>query len=106
MPYLLLAIAIAAEIAATSLMKETDGFTRPLPTVACLLGYGIAFALLAQAIKSMPVGVAYAMWAGIGTAAIAAVGAMFLGEPLTAAKVGGIVLVIAGVVMLNLGGAH
>jgi small multidrug resistance pump len=106
MAYALLGFAIVAEILATSLMKETDGFTRPLPTLACLAGYAIAFALLAQAVKSIQVGVAYAMWAGIGTVAIAVIGALFLSEPLTAAKAAGIALVVAGVTVLNLGGAH
>jgi len=106
MPYLLLAFAIVAEIVATSLMKETDGFTRPLPTLVCLAGYAIAFGLLAQAVKSIQVGVAYAMWAGIGTVVIAVIGALFLNEPMTAAKAAGIALVVAGVTVLNLGGAH
>lgn len=106
MPYVLLGFAIVAEILATSLMKETDGFTRPLPTLACIAGYIVAFALLAQAVKSVQVGVAYAMWAGIGTVAIAIIGALFLSEPLTAAKAAGIALVVAGVTVLNLGGAH
>jgi len=106
MAYLLLAGAIAVEIAATSLLKTTDGFTRPLPTAACLLGYALAFVLLAQAVKTVQVGVAYALWSGLGTVAIVAIGALFLDEPLTALKVGGIVLVVSGVVILNLGGAR
>lgn len=69
-------------------------------------GYLIAFALLAQTLKSMSVGTAYAIWAGVGTAAIAAIGMVFLGEAATAAKLTGILLVIAGVVVLNLGGSH
>lgn len=69
-------------------------------------GYLIAFALLAQTLKTMSVGTAYAIWAGVGTAAIAAIGMVFLGEAATAAKLTGILLVIAGVVVLNLGGSH
>lgn len=108
MHYLFLTVAIAAELVATSLMKATDGFTRLWPTLAVLAGYAVSFVLLAQAVKSIQVGVAYAIWSGVGTAAIVAVGAVFLGEPLTTAKVAGIALIIAGVVMLNLssGGAH
>jgi small multidrug resistance pump len=105
-PYLLLSLAIGFELGATSLLKSTHGFTKPLPTAACVLGYVLSFALLALTVKSLPVGLVYALWAGIGTAAIAAIGALFLGEPLTALKIGGIALVIGGVVMLNLGGAH
>lgn len=106
MPYLLLAAAIAAEVLATSFLKHTDGFSRLWPTLGVLALYGVAFALLAQAIRDVPVGVAYAMWAGLGTAAIVVIGAAFLGEPLTAVKLLGVLLVIGGVVILNLGGAH
>jgi small multidrug resistance pump len=105
MAYVLLFLAIVAEVVGTSLIKFTDGFTRLWPTVATLGCYGVAFLFLAQTVKSVPVSVAYAMWSGLGTAAIAAVGAAFLGEPLTVAKVAGIGLIVAGVVILNLGGA-
>lgn len=106
MAYVFLALAITAEVVGTSLLKYTDGFTRLWPTVGSLGMYGVAFALLAQSLKAIPVGVAYAMWSGLGTAAIVAIGAAFLGEPLTVSKVAGVSLVIAGVVILNLGGAH
>jgi small multidrug resistance pump len=106
--YLFLFIAIAAELVATALMKSTHGFTRLWPTLAVLAGYAASFVLLAQAVKTIEVGVAYAIWSGVGTAAIVAIGAVFLGEPLTTVKVAGIALIIGGVVMLNLntGGAH
>ncbi|GIE34600.1 multidrug resistance protein Mmr [Actinoplanes italicus] len=108
MHYLFLFGAIAAELLATSLMKSTHGFTRLWPTLSVLAAYGVSFVLLAHAVKSIQVGVAYAIWSGVGTAAIVAIGAVFLGEPLTTIKVSGIALIIAGVVMLNLNtsGAH
>jgi small multidrug resistance pump len=106
MAYVLLLVAIAAEVVGTSLIKFTDGFTRLWPTAATLGSYALAFLFLAQAVRTVPVSVAYAMWSGLGTAAIAAIGAAFLGEPLTVAKVIGIGLIVAGVVVLNLGGAH
>jgi small multidrug resistance pump len=89
-------------------MKSTHGFTRLWPTLAVLVGYVASFVLLAHAVKTIEVGVAYAIWSGVGTAAIVAIGAVFLGEPLTTVKVAGIALIIGGVVMLNLntGGAH
>ncbi len=105
MAYVLLLIAIGAEVFATSLLKSTDGFTRLWPTVACLTGYAVSFAALSQAVKVVPVGVAYAMWSGLGTAAIVAIGAAFLGEPITWVKLVGIGLIVAGVVILNMGGA-
>ncbi|MFC5748398.1 DMT family transporter [Actinomadura rugatobispora] len=107
MAYLLLAGAIIAEVAATSLIKNTEGFTKLWPTLACLAGYGTAFVLLAQAIeRGMQVGVGYAVWAGLGTTLIAVIGTLFLDEPVTVAKVAGIALVVAGVVTLNLTSAH
>ncbi|MFD4528984.1 DMT family transporter [Streptomyces sp. NPDC058470] len=106
MGYVMLAGAIAAEVAATTAMKYSDGFSRLWPSLVTLLGYVIAFALLAQTLKTVSVGTAYAIWAGVGTAAIAAIGMVFLGEGLNAAKLTGIALIIGGVVLLNLGGAH
>lgn len=106
MAYVFLIGAIAAEVLATSLMKATEGFTRLWPTVACLVGYTVSLVLLSQAVKGVSVGVAYALWSALGTAAIVAIGAAFLGEPITVVKVAGISLIIAGVVTLNLGGAH
>lgn len=106
MGYGLLAAAIVAEVAGTTAMKYSDGFTKLWPSVLTLLGYVIAFSLLAQTLKTMSVGTAYAIWAGIGTAAVAAIGMIFLGESTSLVKIGGILLVIAGVVVLNLGGAH
>ena len=105
MPYLFLLLAIGAELLATSLLKTTEGFTRLVPTLSCLALYGVSFFGLAQAVKVIPVGVAYAMWSGLGTAAIVAIGTVFLGEPLSLIKVVGVGLIIAGVVLLNLGGA-
>ncbi|MFG1952798.1 DMT family transporter [Micromonospora sp. NPDC048830] len=106
MAYLFLLAAIASEVVGTSLLKATHGFTRPWPTLGLAVAYLTAFGLLALAVRDIPVGVAYAMWSGLGTAAIVAIGAAFLGEPLSVAKVVGVGLVIAGVVVLNLGGAH
>jgi len=106
MGYLTLSGAILAEVLATTSMKYSEGFSKLWPSVATALGYGIAFVLLAQTLKTISVGTAYAVWAGAGTAVIAAIGMVFLGEAVTAARVIGVLLVIAGVVVLNLGGAH
>ncbi|MFJ2057342.1 DMT family transporter [Streptomyces sp. NPDC087908] len=106
MGYGLLAGAIAAEVLATTSMKYSDGFSKLWPSLVTGIGYVVAFALLAQALKTLQVGTAYAVWAGAGTAAVAAIGILFLGETLSLAKVAGIALIIAGVVVLNLGGAH
>ncbi|MBT2504423.1 multidrug efflux SMR transporter [Streptomyces sp. ISL-98] len=106
MPYVLLAAAIAAEVAGTTAMKYSYGFSKLWPSIGTVVGYLLAFSLLAQTLKSMSVGTAYAIWAGVGTAAVAAIGMFFLGESTNAVKLTGIALVIVGVVLLNLGGAH
>jgi small multidrug resistance pump len=104
--YIFLTLAIASEVVATSLLKSTEGFSRLWPSIGCLGAYGVAFALLAQVVKSVPVGVAYALWSGFGTIAIVAIGALFLGEAVSAAKIIGVGLVVSGVVVLNLAGTH
>ncbi|MGF1238352.1 DMT family transporter [Streptomyces sp. 2-6] len=105
MGYLMLAGAIAAEVVATTALKYSEGFSRLWPSLLTALGYVISFMLLAQALKSVQIGTAYAIWSGVGTAAIAVLGLLLFGEELTAAKVGGILLIVGGVVVLNLGGA-
>ncbi|WP_030702435.1 MULTISPECIES: DMT family transporter [unclassified Streptomyces] len=104
--YGLLAAAIAAEVAGTTAMKYSEGFTRLWPSLGTLLGYLIAFTLLAQTLKTLSVGTAYAIWAGAGTGAVALIGILFLGESGSLVKIAGIALIVAGVVVLNLGGAH
>lgn len=97
MAYLLLFCAIGAEVVATSLLPRTAGFTAPVPSVAVLGGYGLSFFLPAQVVKSVPVGVAYAIWSGVGTLAVVSIGALFLGQRISWWQG-------AGVVLLNLGG--
>jgi small multidrug resistance pump len=105
--WILLIGAIASEVVATSALKLSNGLTRPVPSVVVAVGYLLSFVLLAQALKlQLQVSVAYAIWSGVGTAAITVIGMLLLNEPLTAGKVLGIALVIGGVVTLNLEGAH
>jgi small multidrug resistance pump len=107
MPYVFLGLAITAEVLGTSLLKSTEGFSRLWPTVACLVAYAGSFLALSAALaRGMQVGVGYAVWSGLGITLIVVIGALFLHEPLSVTKVLGVVLVIAGVVVLNLGGAH
>ncbi len=106
MGYLLLAGAIAAEVAGTTAMKYSEGFSRLLPSLVTVLGYLISFTLLAQTLRTLSIGTAYAIWSGIGTAAIAGIGIAFMGEGMTLTKAAGIALIIVGVVVLNLGGGH
>lgn len=105
-PYLLLAISIISEVFASSLLKATDGFRRLLPTVGVAVGYSIAFYALSLTLKTLPLGTAYAIWAGVGTALTALAGALFYKESLNKKKILGLLLVIGGVVLLNIGGTH
>lgn len=105
--WLFLAAAIGCEIVATVLLGSTEQFTRPLPSAVVVTGYVVSFACLAQALRTLPVSLAYAMWSGIGTAVVALIGVLALGEALSLAKVAGVALIVVGVVVLNLrGGAH
>ncbi|MGH3466623.1 MAG: DMT family transporter [Thermocrispum sp.] len=103
-PYLLLAMAIGAEVTGTIALRFSEGFTRLGPSALVVLGYGVAFYLLALVLKAgVPVGVAYAVWAAVGVALIALIGAVFLDESLTLTTVAGLALVIGGVVLIELG---
>jgi small multidrug resistance pump len=100
-PALWLALAIASEIVATVSLKLSDGFTRPLPVVAVVAGYGLSFYALSITLRTIPLGVVYAIWSGVGTAAVVVIGLFLFRETLDAVKVAGIGLIIAGVVVLN-----
>lgn len=106
MAYILLAFAILAEVAGTTSLKFSEGFSKLWPSLGTLAGYGVSFYLLSQVLKSVPVGTAYAIWSAAGTALIATIGIVFLGESATLPRLLGILLVIAGVVVLNLSDAH
>jgi small multidrug resistance pump len=100
---ILLLGAIATEIGATTSLKLSDGFTRPLPALATALGYGISFYLLSLTLKRMDLGVVYAVWSGVGTAAMALVGYWLFNESLSVFKIASIAFIIVGVVGLNVG---
>ncbi|HEV2066510.1 MAG TPA: multidrug efflux SMR transporter [Thermomicrobiales bacterium] len=106
MAWLFLGIAIGAEIIATTALKYSQGFSKPGPTIIVVIGYVIAFYTLGQALKTIEVGIAYAIWAGLGTAIVALIGIALLGEAVSPMKIAGIVMVIAGVVALSLGSPH
>lgn len=107
MPWLFLVGAILSEVAATTALKLSEGFSRLVPSIVVVVGYVAAFGLLSQALtRGMGIGVAYAVWAAAGIALIAIIGVLFLGESMTWTQVGGIALVIAGVLALELGAAH
>lgn len=102
MHYLLLIVAIVAEVIATSALKLSEGFTRPWPSLVVVLGYGAAFYFLARTLESIPVGVAYAIWSGVGVVLIALIGWVAFGQRLDAAALTGMALIVAGVLVMNL----
>ena len=104
-PVVWLAIAIGSEIVATVSLKLSDGFTKPIPSIVVVVGYAVSFYALAISLRSIPLGVVYAVWSGIGTAAIVVIGFFLFREVLDAVKLAGIGLIIVGVVMLNGAGA-
>ena len=102
MGYLYLGIAVAAEVIATSALKASDGFTRLLPSLIVVVGYGIAFYFLSLVLKTVPVGVAYAVWSGAGIVLIGLIGWLALKQPLDLPAMLGMGLIIAGVAVIQL----
>ncbi|MCH4812525.1 DMT family transporter [Vreelandella neptunia] len=101
MTFVYLVLAIVAEVIATSALKASVGFTRPLPSAVVVIGYGLAFYLLSLVLRTLPVGVAYAIWAGLGIVLVTLVGIVVFGEKPDLPAVVGISLIVAGVVMLQ-----
>ena len=100
--YLYLAIAIAAEVVATTSMKAIDGFNKPLPLLLVIGGYAIAFWMLILVVRTIPVGIAYAIWAGLGIVLVS-IAAMFIyQQKLDLPAVLGMVLIVSGVVVIQL----
>jgi small multidrug resistance pump len=104
--WVFLAVAILAEIIGTSFLRKAEGFTRLMPSLVVMAGYAIACYFLALAVRSIPVAIAYAIWAGLGTALIALIGWLVLGQRLDLQAIGGLVLIVVGVVMLNLSSSN
>ena len=102
---LLLAVAISVEVVATALLPKAQGFTDPLWTVVVVSGYAVAIWLLTVVVRTVPVSVAYAIWSGAGTALVAVVGYLFLGESIGWVKALSLTLIVVGVIGLNLTGA-
>jgi small multidrug resistance pump len=100
--YLYLAIAIVAEVIATTALKAVEGLSKPLPLTLVVLGYGIAFWMLSLVMKSIPVGVTYAIWSGLGIVLISIAGLLVYGQKLDLAALLGIALIIAGVLVIQL----
>lgn len=101
MKYLFLLIAIISEVIATSALKQANSFTRLGPSIIVVIGYGVAFYFLSLTLKSMPVGIAYAVWSGVGIILISAIGAIFYKQMLDLPAIIGLSFIIIGVIIVN-----
>lgn len=101
-PLVALSIAIVCEVIATSSIPKTEQFTKLMPSTVVIIGYGIAFFLLSVTVKSMPVGIVYAIWSGAGIVLVAAVGYFLYGQKLDLAALVGIGFILTGVMIVNL----
>jgi small multidrug resistance pump len=100
-PYLLLAVAILSELLGTTALELSDGFSRPLPSLGVVVGYGLAFYLLSLTLEELPVGAVYTTWAALGIVGVASIGVVLFDEPIDLAGVAGMALVLCGVYVVN-----
>ena len=100
--YIFLTIAIAAEVVATTSMKALDGFNKPLPLLLVVAGYGIAFWMLSLVVKTIPVGIAYAIWAGMGIVLVSIAAVFLYQQKLDLPAILGMALIVSGVVVIQL----
>jgi len=101
MKWLFLSIAIFAEVIATSSLKSSEGFTKTFPSIVVVIGYGIAFFFLSLTLKDIPVGIAYAIWSGVGMTLISIIGYFIFKQQLDFPAILGIILIISGVIIIN-----
>ncbi len=101
MPYIFLAVAIIAEVAATSALKACDGFTKLIPSIVVVVGYGVAFYCLTIVLQTIPIGITYAVWGGIGIVLVAIVGMVHYKQVPDIPAIIGMALIISGVVVIN-----
>lgn len=102
MKWIYLGIAIVSEVLATSALRAADGFTRVWPSLAVVVGYAISFYFLSLTLRSIPVGIAYAIWSGVGILLISVAGWLLFGQKLDAPAILGLSLIVLGVAILNL----
>ncbi len=101
MTYLYLAVAILCEVVATSFLKISEGFTKPVPSLVTATGYAVSFYFLSLALRTIPTGIAYAIWSGVGIVLITTIAWVFQGQKLDAPALGGLGLIVAGVIVIN-----
>jgi small multidrug resistance pump len=102
---LLLIAAIATEVASTLALRGSDGFSRLVPSIITVVGYVASFVLLAMVLKSLPVGIVYAIWSAVGIALVAVFGKLIFNDPVPPLAMVGMVLIMGGVVLVGMSGA-
>lgn len=100
--YFYLILAVAAETVGTTALQASQQFTRLMPSVLVVIGYGLAFYLMAQTLRVMPVGIVYAIWSGLGIVFIAAIGYMVFGQKLDLPALLGIAMIVGGILVIHL----
>jgi len=105
MPWVLLGAAIATEVAGTLALRASDGLSRLVPSIIVAVGYLASFGLLSIVLKSLPVGIVYAIWAAVGVALVAILGKIMFNDPVPPIAMIGMVLIVAGVALVSLSGA-
>ncbi len=100
-PWIYLGVAIVSEVFATTFLKQSEGFSRLVPTVVSLAGYGLALYCLSRAVQDIQLGIAYAIWAGVGTALIVLLGWLVLDQSIDLAAIVGVLMIVGGVVVIN-----
>ena len=98
---LLLFIAIVFEVIGTTALKASNGFTKLVPVIGVIVGYGVSFLLFSVSLKGIPIGIAYAIWSGIGTAAIVLIGFWYFGENLNSIQIIAIIIIVIATIVLN-----
>ena len=105
LPWVLLIAAIATEVAGTLALRASDGLTRLVPSLIVMVGYVVSFVLLAVVLKTLPVGIVYAIWSAVGVALVAVLGKVMFGDPVPPLAMVGMVLIVGGVVLVSASGA-
>ena len=105
MPWVLLGLAIATEVIGTLALRASDGMSRLVPAVIVVVGYVASFGFLAVVLKTLPVGIVYAIWSAVGVAAVAVLGKLMFGDPVPPLAMIGMVMIVGGVVLVSASGA-
>jgi small multidrug resistance pump len=105
MPWVLLGAAIATEVVGTLALRASEGMSRLVPAIIVVVGYVASFGFLAVVLKTLPVGIVYAIWSAVGVAAVAVLGKVMFGDPVPPLAMVGMVLIVGGVVLVSVSGA-